>query len=269
MKVGIIGYGSMGKMLLWKFSSNYKLAKEDLLVANRTQEKLEEAKDIAVICDNTTIASEADIVFICVRPSDMKIVLAEISKSLREDTLLVTLNGSITFEMIRQIINTKTAKVIPSLTAEIDRSQTIICYNALVTEQDKYTLCELLGTIGEVIELPENEVGMGSELVSCMPGFIASVFDVICTSAGSHTEIPREQITKMVLNTLSATGDLMLAKNLSFNEVVERVATKGGITEEGTKVIYDMFPPAADEMFNKTLEKRRLTAEKAGAAFKE
>ena len=42
---------------------------------------------------------------------------------------------------------------------------------------------------------------------------------------------------------------------------------KGGITEEGTKVIYDMFPSAADEMFNKTLEKRRLTAEKAAASF--
>ena len=110
---------------------------------------------------------------------------------------------------------------------------------------------------------------MGSELVSCMPGFIASIFDVICTSAGSHTDIPREQIVKMVLNTLSATGELMLAKDLSFDEVVERVATKGGITEEGTRVIYDMFPPAADEMFNKTLEKRRLTAENAGRSFEE
>ena len=110
---------------------------------------------------------------------------------------------------------------------------------------------------------------MGSELVSCMPGFIASIFDVICTSAESHTSIPREQIVRMVLNTMSATGDLMLEKNLSFEDTVNRVATKGGITEEGTKVIYDMFPAAADEMFNKTLEKRKLTASKAAAAFEE
>ena len=40
MKVGIIGYGSMGKMLLWKFSESGKFGKEDLLVANRTSEKL-------------------------------------------------------------------------------------------------------------------------------------------------------------------------------------------------------------------------------------
>lgn len=267
MKIGIIGYGSMGKMLLWKFSGNAGIAKDDLLVANRTPEKLSEAKYIATICDNTTLAGTADIVFVCVRPSDMKTVLSEISSSLKDDALLVTLNGSITFDMIAKLVNCRTAKVIPSLTAEIDRSQTIVCYNGLVGADDKNVLRELLSSIGEVIELPENEVGMGSELVSCMPGFIASIFDVICNSAEGHTDIPREQIVKMVLNTMSATGDLMLQKDLPFNDVVTRVATKGGITEEGTKVIYDMFPSAADEMFYKTLEKRRLTAEKAAASF--
>lgn len=267
MKIGIIGYGSMGKMLLWKFSGNAGIAKDDLLVANRTPEKLSEAKYIATICDNTTLAGTADIVFVCVRPSDMKTVLSEISSSLKDDALLVTLNGSITFDMIAKLVNCRTAKVIPSLTAEIDRSQTIVCYNGLVGADDKVILRNLLASIGKVIELPENEVGMGSELVSCMPGFIASIFDVICNSAEGHTEIPKEQIVKMVLNTMSATGDLMLQKDLSFNDVVTRVATKGGITEEGTKVIYDMFPSAADEMFNKTLEKRRLTAEKAAASF--
>ena len=269
MKIGIIGYGSMGKMLLWKFSSNGKIAKEDLYIANRTREKVLEAEGIAVVCDNCTLASECDIVFVCVRPVDMKAVLSDIAASLKADSLLVTLNGSITFDMIRKVVDVKTAKVIPSLTAEIDRSQTIVCYNDKVGSADKTVLSELLSSIGEVIELPENEVGMGSELVSCMPGFIASIFDVICNSAEGHTEIPKEQIVKMVLNTMSATGDLMLQKDLSFNDVVTRVATKGGITEEGTKVIYDMFPSAADEMFNKTLEKRRLTAEKAAASFNE
>ena len=30
MKIGIIGYGSMGKMLLWKFSEAGNIGKEDL-----------------------------------------------------------------------------------------------------------------------------------------------------------------------------------------------------------------------------------------------
>jgi pyrroline-5-carboxylate reductase len=121
--------------------------------------------------------------------------------------------------------------------------------------------------MGDVIELPEYEMGMGSELVSCMPGFIASIFDVICKAAEGHTSIPKEQIVQMVLRTMSATGDLMLRKDMSFEDVVTRVATKGGITEEGTKVVYERFPETADMLFEKTLEKRRLTTGTAEKNF--
>lgn len=265
MRVGIIGYGSMGKMLLWKFSEAAKIAKQDLFVSNRTESKLEEAKDIAQVVSNKELASSSDIVFVCVRPSDLKTVLEEIRDSINPDSMLVSLNGSVSFESIRKVIDIRTAKVIPSLTAEIGRSQTLVCFDEKVS--DKNALKELLSCIGDVIELPENEMGMGSELVSCMPGFIASIFDVICKSAEGHTSIPREQIVKMVLSTMSATGDLMLQKEMSFEDVVTRVATKGGITEEGTKVVYEGFPETADLLFAKTLEKRRLTTENAEKNF--
>ena len=265
MRVGIIGYGSMGKMLLWKFSEAAKIAKQDLFVSNRTESKLEEAKDIAQVVSNKELASSSDIVFVCVRPSDLKTVLEEIRDSINADAMLVSLNGSVSFESIRKVIDIRTAKVIPSLTAEIGRSQTLVCFDEKVS--DKTALKDLLSCIGDVIELPENEMGMGSELVSCMPGFIASIFDVICKSAEGHTSIPREQIVKMVLSTMSATGDLMLQKEMSFEDVVTRVATKGGITEEGTKVVYEGFPETADLLFAKTLEKRRLTTENAEKNF--
>ena len=252
----------MGKMLLVKFHESGRFNSGELLVANRTSAKLDEIRDFAVVGSNSEVAEAADLVFVCVRPVDMKAVLSEIGPVLKDDALLITLNGSITFDMIKKVVDHKTAKVIPSLTAEIGRSQTIVSYNGLVEDRDKKNLTELLGTIGNVIELPENEVGMGSELVSCMPGFIASIFDVICNSAKKHTEIPDDQIVKMVLQTMSATGDLMLQKDMTFEDVVRRVATPGGITEEGTKVVYEEFPGTADKIFEKTLEKRRQTAAK-------
>lgn len=268
MKTGIIGYGSMGKMLLWKFSEAGVLSKEDLFVSNRTIEKLEEASSAAVICkDNKDLVKNSDIVFVCVRPSDLKNVLCEIKDDLKPGALLVSLNGSVSFDLLSKITSRKMAKVIPSVTAEINRSQTLICFNELVDDQSKKMLIDLLSCMGDVIELPEREMGMGSELVSCMPGFIASIFDVLCCSGKKHTDIPMDQIVKMVLNTMSATAKLMLRSGMTFEEVVERVATKGGITEEGTKVIYGMFPAAADTLFDKTLEKRRIISENAKKSF--
>ena len=260
-RIGIIGYGSMGKMLLTKFSESGKVENDGLFISNRTISKIEEAPGKYTVCSsNAELARASDIIFICTRPRDILSVLKEISDVVREDTLIISLNGSITFDSLEKVKVLKYAKVIPSVTAEINRSQTLVTYNRLADAQDKETLKSLLTCIGNVIELPENEMGMGSELVSCMPGFIASMFDVICKSAKQHTSIPEEQIISMVLNTLCSTGELMLQKDMSFEDVVSRVATKGGITEVGSRVIYDGFPDTADEMFEKTLAKRRETA---------
>ena len=56
MKTGILGYGSMGKMLLWKFFESGMVAKEDLYVANRTAAKVQEAAAIANVCTNVEVA---------------------------------------------------------------------------------------------------------------------------------------------------------------------------------------------------------------------
>lgn len=270
MKIGIIGYGSMGKMILEKMSQADNLSEIELFVANRTKEKIIHLADTCNVCEsNSKLASLADIIFICIRPADMRPVLEEIKGSLREDTLLVSLNGSIQFEQMEKVCKNKIAKVIPSITAEVNQSQTLVCYNELVSESDKEYLAKLLRCMGNVIELPENEIGMGSELVSCMPGFIAAIFNEVCISAKKHTNIPEEEIVRMVLHTMVGTGELMLANDYSFEEVISRVATKGGITEEGTKVIHEYFPEIMDELFHKTLEKRELTTMNAQKMFED
>ena len=268
MNVGIIGYGSMGKMLTEKFAASGKPEGGSLLVSSRTREKLKALPEGVFACGgNAELAAQADTIFLCVKPENLKEVMEEIRPALKPGTLLVSLNGSVSFAQLERIICGKTAKMIPSVTAEIGRSQTLVCCNRLVEEADREKLKGLVGCFGETVELPEEEIGMGSELVSCMPGFIASIFDVMCRSAEKHTKIPHGQVVRMVLNTMAATGELMLKKGLSFDEVVSRVATKGGITEEGTKVIYDLFPAAADQLFENTLEKRRQTAKRAEETF--
>ena len=106
MKVGIIGYGSMGKMLLWKFSESGKVKHGDLLISNRTRSKIEEAPGRYVICEsNTALARSSDILFLCLRPNDLLSVLEETAGAVREDTLIVSLNGSITFEKLEKIMS--------------------------------------------------------------------------------------------------------------------------------------------------------------------
>jgi len=56
--------------------------------------------------------------------------------------------------------------------------------------------------------------------------------------------------------------------NLTFEDIIEKVATKGGITEEGVKVLESYLPKIFDEVFEKTLEKRKLIKERADELFR-
>jgi pyrroline-5-carboxylate reductase len=100
-----------------------------------------------------------------------------------------------------------------------------------------------------------------------MPGFIGAIFKVITDEAEKYTSISKERIVTMVTETMYATGKLLVEKNITFNELINRVSTKGGVTEEGTKVIYEKLPQVINEMFEKTSKKIELTIEKTKKAI--
>jgi pyrroline-5-carboxylate reductase len=265
-KIGIIGYGSMGKMLLSKFVQSKVIDETNLFIANRTFEKIKGLDDIYPkinICkNNIDLAKNVDALFICVKPLEIKTVLTEIINNLKDNCHIISLNGSILLEQLEQIcINKKITKVIPSITAEINQSVTLVCHNNIVEDEDKNYLKILLECFGTVVEIPEIEMGMGAELTSCMPGFIGAIFKVITDEAQKHTSLNKNDIVKMVIETIYGTGKLLLEKEMTFDNLINRVATKGGITEDGTKIIEAKLPKIIDEMFEKTLEKRKITSE--------
>ena len=66
---------------------------------------------------------------------------------------------------------------------------------------------------------------------------------------------------------MRGTANYLLEKDVAFEELVSRVATKGGITEEGTKVINVKLPEIISEIFARTLEKLRVTTENVQKDF--
>jgi pyrroline-5-carboxylate reductase len=271
-KIGVIGYGSMGKMIFSKLVQSNVVDEYNLFVANRTFEKiidLHKTYPKTTICrNNCDLAKEVDILFMCVKPLEIRVVLTEIINEIKNSCHIISLNGSVLFKQLEQMcVNKKISKVIPSVTAEANQSVTLVCHNNFVEDEDKNYLKTMLECFGTTIEIPETEIGMGAELTSCMPGFIGAIFEIIACEAEKHTAMNKNSIVKMIIETIYGTGKLLLEKEMSFDNIISRVATKGGITEEGTKVIEEKLPDIIHEMFEKTLEKRKITTEKAQKEF--
>ncbi len=71
----------------------------------------------------------------------------------------------------------------------------------------------------------------------------------------------------MVVETLHGFIKILKEKNWDFKEIISRVATKGGATEEGVIVLNEGLPNVFDLVFKKTLRKQDARKELIQAQF--
>jgi pyrroline-5-carboxylate reductase len=266
IQIGFIGYGSMGSMLLNGFISSGKINQNQIIVSTKTKSKLETIKakfdQIHIAQSNMEVAQKAKYIFICVKPLEVKSILAEISKFATSETHIISIAASVTIKNIEEIINGKITKIIPSLTSEVKEGISLVCHNNIVSKNDAAFVESLLGGISVVKIIDENNLETATEITSCGPGLIAAMFQEFVNAGLRHSNLSREDVEEMVIRTFSGTAKLMLEENMKFEDIINRVATKGGITEEGVKILKTGLPKTFDEMFYQTRDKRRDVAKR-------
>lgn len=271
-KLGLIGYGSMGSMLLQGFIKSGALAARDIIVSTRTKSKLEQLKsawpDINIAAGNAEAAEKAKYVFVCVEPDDVKSILMEIKDCLNADSVIVSAAGSVSMQNIESVTHGKVIRFMPTVTSEVGEGVTLLCCNERTRAEEAAYIEALLNIIGRVKQIPEEEFGPALILTSCGPGLFASMLNEFVESAlRQNSGLGRKDAEEMVIATFFGTAKTLLEKNMGVDELIRRVATKGGTTEEGVRVLRTGLPAVFDQMFGVTLGKRRTAAKKHDEEF--
>lgn len=261
-KIGFIGLGSMGSSLLKGLLEYGALSQQEVLVSTRTKERIKELvslfPEVQLAESNIELARESRTIFIGVKTGDVRNVLLEIRPHLQSEAHLIIITGGLTTTNVARIFSGKLTKIIPSLTCEVGKSVTLIFHNRLVAAQEAARVEKWLACLGLVKVIAEDHFEIGADLTSCAPAFIASIFKHFVEVGLKHSRFKREDIEEMVLMTLAGTAGLLYEKKLGFDEIISRVATKGGITEEGLKILDEHLPFVFDELLKATLNKHQM-----------
>ena len=87
MKVGFIGTGSMGSLLVEAFVKAGAMQPADIAVSSRTRDQSRSAgaacSGLRIAASNVDAARQAELLFLCVKPADFQAVLTEIAPNLR------------------------------------------------------------------------------------------------------------------------------------------------------------------------------------------
>lgn len=253
MKIGFIGAGSMGSLLIEAFIMSEAIEPSMIKVSNRSFGKAQalayKYPGIEAVEQNTQVVVNTEIVFICVKPHEYAHVIAEIKPFIQQDQLIVSITSPVLLSHLEQELDCRIAKIIPSITNKMWSGATLCIYGNKIEPEYQLKLEKLLQYISEPIKIDESFTRIVSDISSCGPAFFAFLLQQFIDAAVDETGISREGAMTIASNMLLGTGLLLTEGEMTTEDVQQRVAVPGGITAKAL----DMLKKETGGIFNELI----------------
>ncbi len=242
-KVLLIGCGHMGNALLDSWINSYKYSltvidpvKYKYLKIKYKYKKLKITNSILNLDNDLNF----EFIVFAVRPKDLKKVLNELAnKKINRNCAFVSVIAGKKINVFRKKLknNYNFFRVMPNMPASIGQSMNCVVSSKESSKSIKDKVYKLLSYSGKTIFLQnENQIDMATAISGSGPGFIFNLIDALERAAinlGFEKNIART----LVHQTFKGSINLLDKKNVSAEKLVKVVATKGGTTEAGLKVM--------------------------------
>jgi len=241
MKIGIIGYGNLGKalvrgLILTGFSQN------DIEINARTQKTIDsvqdEYKDIYVTDNKEELVNRTDVIILVTEPKNAKEVLNEIKDYNINEKIVVSFMAGITIAEIRNMLgekhNTvKLFRVMPNIAIQDGNGVIGVAY----AEEDYeifQDVLNVLNKLGYVLKLDEDSLNYITVTAASGLAFVACLMNSY--QKASNTLINDDEKSKEItIRIFENVINMIKKEDCSFDDIICRITTKGGTTEAGIK----------------------------------
>ncbi|NHN30975.1 late competence protein ComER [Paenibacillus agricola] len=271
MKVGFIGTGSMGRIMIEAFIQSGALHPGQITITNRTIAKAEQLAMIypglQLSHSNVDVTLQSDILFICVKPLEYKTVLVQIKEHIKQLQILVSITSPVLIRHLEELLPCKIAKVIPSITNYVSSGAALCIYSERMTNADIEVLERLLSHISSPIRVAETHTRISSDLSSCGPAFLSLFLQKFIDAAVEETGMSKVDATLLASEMLLGTGKLLTTGGFTPLTLQQQVAVPGGITAEGLRIMEKELRGMFNNLIRTTHNKYDEDVAKVEAAF--
>jgi pyrroline-5-carboxylate reductase len=223
MKIGFVGAGSMAGAMARGWAGEV----DGLLFSDSGSGRAAElARELGgEATSNAEIGKRADIVVLAVKPAALDRVAAE----LRGATVVISLLGATSLEEVSEAFpGASVLRVMPNVGVEVRRG--VLC----VAGEAAPGVRELLGALGHVVELPDENFDAATAVMGCAPAYLALAVEAIA-DAGAEDGLDPDLAKELVVETAAGTAELLRLRDSA--EVRKAVASPGGSTEAGLEAL--------------------------------
>ncbi len=237
-KIGFVGAGKMASAIIKGLIKTGFANPDDITATQAEVEQLEEKSrvlGIKVIADNKVLAQKSDVIFVAVKPNQAVDVLKEINPYITSEKLVVSIAAGVTLNKLEANlpIGTRVIRVMPNTPALVGEGMSGMIGGKFAKHEDLTYISNLLSTIGKCI-IVDNEAQM--DIVTAIsgsgPAFYYKVINEIAR-AGEKLGLDYEKSLLLSIQTAIGSAKMALKREVSMEELISNVATKGGCTRVG------------------------------------
>jgi len=250
-KVGIIGYGNMGKAIAERIRDKYAVS-----VFDKDKKKSSSLENIILADSAVNLVNQTEVVILAVKPQDFDLVLNEI-KLFVQDKLIITIAAGITTQYIKSRLGEKVriVRVMPNMPAQIGQGVTVL-FKGQNTIEDNLDLSwqlayDIFSNLGSVLVVEKEEMVNAATAVSGSgPAFFCHYIKEDKNAASKRNEFIKKLTESAVSlgfdkreaeflseKTVDGIIAMLIQRNLSCVDIIKAVASKGGTTQAGLDVL--------------------------------
>jgi len=255
--IGFIGSGKMAGAIIRGLLKSEFTTPKNLLATQAEQEGIEEKKQVLginIILDNKILAQKSDVIFIATKPNQVVDVIREISPFITSNKLIVSIAAGVKTEKLETNLPLKTRviRVMPNTPALVGEGMSGMVGGKFATEDDLKYIYELLSTIGKCIIVDdEAQMDIVTAISGSGPAFFYKVMNDIAR-AGEKLGLDYEKSLLLSIQTAIGSAKMALNREVSMEQLVANVATKGGCTRVGVDVMEEVD---TEKIFTDVIEK--------------
>jgi len=204
-KITFIGPGVMAEAMIAGLLRKKLAQPENIIVSGPREERSEQLHKkygIKTSTDNTSAASQADVVVLSVKPQRLSEVMKGL-KGIRPDALVLSIIAGANIKKISSGLKHKAiVRSMPNTPGQIGEGITVWASSKEVTEEQQETARAILGALGdEVFVEDESYLDMATALSGSGPAYVF-LFTEALIDAGVHMGFPRRISEQLVLKTI-------------------------------------------------------------------
>jgi len=241
-KIAFIGAGQMARALARGIVAAQLVRPDQISASDPSAEAREQfsaaVPGARVSADSGQVASQADVVFLSVKPAHMPQVLADLRTKVSANHLVISIAAGIRVRTIAEGLsrNGRLVRVMPNTPCLVGQSASGYCLGPGTTPADAELVERLLGSVGRAFAVEEKLLDAVTGLSGSGPAFVYIMIEAL-SDGGVRMGLPRATATALAAQTVKGAAEMVLSTGDHPAVLKDRVASPGGTTIAGLQVL--------------------------------